>query len=210
MHRKGMSNNLTPVQSLYHLGHANWYDPFRIIWTKIVEHTLETDFLEVLQGSITSKTKIVEIGCGTGINVGRILSLQKLFTSYLGIDFSHDMLAIARENFEDEENITFVEGDARTVAIPQKYDLVLCTWVLSHTPKPSAVVNRFYKNLHKDGTMLLVYLTKPHWAVSFCFTPFMRFYHSQYVSEEEIAKMHGINLRKSYCAGLATFLIIKK
>ena len=168
---------MTPVQKLYALGHAHWYDLFRTWWTGIVEHTLETDFLEVLQGSITSKTKIVEIGCGTGINVGRILSLQKLFTSYLGIDFSPDMLAIAKEKFGHEKNITFIEGDARTVAIPQKYDLVLCTWVLSHIPEPSAVVNRFYKNLHKDGTMLFVFLTKPRWSVSFWFSPFMRLYH---------------------------------
>ncbi len=200
---------MTPVQSLYHLGHATWYDPFRILWTRIVEHTLEKDFLKTLQRSITSKTKIVEIGCGTGINVGRILSLQKPFTSYLGIDFSPDMLAVAKQKYH-QKKILFREGDIRTISLPKKYDLVLSTWVLSHIPAPAALVNRFYTNLGNDGTMLLVFLTKPHWSVSFWFSPFMRLYHSQYVSEEEIQKMLGMKIKKSYCAGLATFVQIKK
>lgn len=201
---------LSSVQKLYHLGHARWYDLFRKFWTRIVERKLEKDFLDALEKNVISQTKIVEIGCGTGINVERLFSLQKTFRSYLGIDFSPDMLAIAQQNFGNEKKIMFIEGDARTVSLPKRYDLVLSTWVLSHIPESSAVINRFYKNLSSNGSMLLVFLTKPHWSVSFWFSPFMRLYHSQYVSEQEIEKMKGMKIRKSYCAGLATFVVIKK
>ena len=206
-----MSKNLTPVQSLYHLGHAIWYDPFRILWTRIVEHTLEKDFLEVLQGSITSKTKIVEIGCGTGINVRRILSLQKPFTSYLGIDFSSDMLAVAQQKFGRQEHISFLEGDARTVMLPKTIDLVICTWVLSHIPEPSAVVNKCYQSLGKNGTILLIFLTKPRWFISFWFLPLAtHLFRSTFVSAEEIEKMQGKKEIKKYACGLATFVIVRK
>ncbi len=201
---------MTPVQKLYHLGHAQWYNLFRKYWTSIVERTLEKDFLDALDAAIQPQTKIVEIGCGTGINIGRIFYLQKKFASYLAIDFSFDMLAIAQQNFGNEKKIMFIEGDARTVPLPTRYDLVLSTWVLSHLPEPSVVINRFYKNLSSNGSMLLVFLTKPHWSVSFWFSPFMRLYHSQYVSEQEIERMQGMKIRKSYCGGLATFLVIKK
>lgn len=201
---------MTPVQKLYHLNHARWYDPFRKWWTRIVESKLEKDFLETLQRTITPKTRIVEIGCGTGINIQRVLSLKKPFHSYTGIDFSSDMIAIAQQKFREEKNVTFIQGDARTVPLPKQYDLVICTWVLSHIPEPSVVVNRYYKNLQKDGTMLLVFLTKPHWSVSFWFSPFMKLYHSQYVSEQEIENMDGKKEIKKYAYGLATFLMIQK
>lgn len=204
-----MSKNLSPVQKLYHLGYARWYNPFRKWWTWFVERKLEKDFLETLQKSITSQTNIVEIGCGTGINSGRILSLGKKFTSYIGIDFSSDMIAIAQREFGHEEKILFIQGDARTVPLSKQYDLVICTWVLSHIPGPSTIVNRFYKKLRKDGIMLLIFLTKPKWFISFWFSPFMRLYHSQYVSEEEIEKMEGKKEIRKYAYGLATFVVIK-
>ena len=205
-----MNKNLTPVQSLYHIGHARWYNSFRILWTRIVERNLEHDFLAILERTITPKTKIVEIGCGTGINLQRIRSFNKEFISYLGIDFSPDMLAVAQQKFGRREHISFLEGDATTVVLPKTIDLVICTWVLSHIPEPSAVVNRCYKNLAKDGTILLVFLTKPQWFISFWFSPFMRFYHSQYVSVNEIEKIEGKKEIKEYACGLATFVVIKK
>lgn len=198
------------VQKLYHISHARWYDPFRGLWTLIVESKLEKELLATLDNIITPHTTIIEIGCGTGINIGRILSLRKKFTSYLGIDFSPDMVAIAQQKFGEEKNITFTQGDARTVPLPKRYDLVICTWVLSHIPKPSTVINRVYEKLNSNGSILLVFLTKPLWLVSFWFSPLARLFCSTYVSEEEIQKMHGMKTRTSYCAGLATFVIIKK
>ena len=106
---------MTPVQRLYHIDHAQWYDRFRKCWTRIIEKNLELDLLCALNKSITSQTKIIEIGCGTGINIARILLLRKKFRSYLGIDFSEDMLAIAQKKFTVQKKISFLAADARCV-----------------------------------------------------------------------------------------------
>ena len=133
------------------------------------------------------------------------------FTSYLGIDFSSDMLAVAQQKFGRQEHISFLEGDARTVMLPKTIDLMICTWVLSHIPEPSAVVNRCYKNLAKDGTILLVFLTKPVWYIAFWFLPLAtHLFRSTFVSAEEIEKMNGKKEIKKYACGLATFIVIKK
>lgn len=200
----------TSVQRLYHLGHATWYNPFRKIWTKLVERKLEKDFLQVMEKNVHPSTRILELGCGTGINIGRVLALQKPFHLYYGIDFSEDMLAIAKQKYRDRKNVHFLSGNLETISTPQRYDFVLCTWVLSHLKKPSFVINRFYKNLAKDGTMLLIFMTKPKWYLSFWFTPLSYLFAARYVSPQEIAQMHGEKIMKKYASGLATFLIIKK
>lgn len=206
--------SLTAVQKLYHLGHATWYDPFRKIWTKLVERKLEKDFLQEIKKRVYPSTRILELGCGTGINIGRIFALQsalqKPFHLYYGIDFSEDMLAIAKQKYGNRKTVHLLSGNLETISIPKKYDLVLCTWVLSHLPKPSLVVNRFYKNLSKDGTMLLIFMTQPKWYLSFWFTPLSYLFAARYVSPQEIAQMRGEKIMKKYASGLATFLIIKK
>lgn len=200
----------TAVQNLYHLGHAQWYDFFRAIWTNLVEKQLEQDFIRELEKHITPHTQIIDLGCGTGINAGRILSLKKAFTSYLGIDFSEDMLAIARQKFGKNKRIRFVCDDLRTVAFPQHYDLVISTWVFSHLEEPSFVVNRFYQNLSEGGTMLFVFLTKPRWYVDVWFSPLARFFRARSVPYEEINQMKGSKKVRTYVHGLATFLVITK
>ncbi len=206
----GRMTTLTPVQKLYHLGHATWYDPFRKVWTKVIERRIEKEVIREIEKNMHSSTRILELGCGTGINIERLLALQKPFHWYYGIDFSEDMLAIAKQKYGDRKNVHFLSGNLETIPVPKKYDLVLCTWVLSHLPKPSLVVNRFYKNLAKDGTMLLIFLTKPKWYLSFWFTPLSYLFVARYVPQKEIAQMHGEKIMKKYAFGLATFLIIKK
>lgn len=200
----------TEVQKLYHLGHAEWYDFLRPIWTSLVERGLEEDFIRELKKQVTPHTRIIDLGCGTGINLRRILSLKQIFASYTGIDFSEDMLAIAQQKFRKNKRIRFVCGDLRTVALPQHYDLIISTWVFSHLERPSYVVNRFYQNLSKGGTMLFVFLTKPPWYIDFWFSPLARFFRARPVSPFEVNKMRGSKKMRTYAHGLATFLVITK
>ncbi len=202
----------TTVQKLYHLGHARWYDVFRFFWTRTVERKLEQEFLNELQKVLAynKKANIVELGCGTGINIERLLTLNKSFASYFGIDFSNDMQAIAKEKFGNEKNIFFVSGDLRTISVPKKIDLVISTWVMSHLERPSLVIERFYENLNKGGTILLVFMTKPEWFISWWFTSLTKLFACSYIPAEEIYKMPGKKEIKRYAHGLATFIIIKE
>ncbi|PIN79636.1 hypothetical protein COV16_03175 [Candidatus Woesearchaeota archaeon CG10_big_fil_rev_8_21_14_0_10_34_8] len=202
--------SLNSVQKLYHIFNAKWYDLFRILWTRIVEFNLEDDFIKELNRNIKLNSKIVELGCGTGINIERMLSLGKPFSSYIGVDFSKDMQEIARHKYGKEKNVKFIYGDLKKVKIPTKYDLVISTWVMSHLEKPSLVIKRFYKNLKPEGTMLLIFMTKPKWFISFWLILLTPLFACSYVNIDEIKKMPGEKKIKTYAFDLATFLIIKK
>jgi hypothetical protein len=70
---------MNTVQRLYHLGHAKWYNPFRTLWTFFIERSLEKDFMTELNKNVIPNKEIVELGCGTWINIGRLLSLENQY-----------------------------------------------------------------------------------------------------------------------------------
>jgi SAM-dependent methyltransferase len=44
---------------------------------------------------------VLDIGCGTGHNLGRLRRLGVPFESYRGVDLTNSMLAIARQRYAD-------------------------------------------------------------------------------------------------------------
>lgn len=195
------------VQRWYALLNAKWYDPFRKIWTKLASEKAEKEFVKRLKKKITPQTMILELGCGTGINVRRIKDLK--FKSYTGLDLSSSMLRIAKKNFGKVKNVSFVRKD---IAKPlnKKYDLIISTWVLSLIEEPAKLISLHYKNLSKKGTMFLIFLTKPKWYIHFWFYPLIRFFAGKYVSEEEIRKMPGTKRISRYALGMTTLVEVQK
>lgn len=181
---------------------AKWYNTFRKIWGSIASSKAE----EVLFSKINlppNKT-ILELGCGTGINVKKLQSIN--FDKYVGLDFTKDMLTIARK--QKIEKTSFIEKDLTEKPAEGKYDLIFSTWVLSHISEPSKVINNYYHNLNKKGRMFLLFLTKPKWYINFWFYPLIRMFASNYVSEKEIAKMKNIKKRTKYLGGMTTLIEI--
>ena len=63
---------------------------------------------------------ILDLGCGTGQH-DRIL-VEEGF-NLTGVDLSEQMLSIARKN--ENEQLTFIHGDARTINLNKKYDVIV-------------------------------------------------------------------------------------
>lgn len=196
------------VKKLYSLGHAGWYDPFRKIWTNYVSKKAEKEFMKKLKRSLKKDSKILELGCGTGINIERIRNLD--FKSYNGLDFSEDMLAIARKKSRGLKKISLARKDLTEKPDKDKYDMIISTWVLSHINRPSKVVNNYYQQLKPKGKMLLIFLTKPRWYINLWFYPLARLFTVRYVSDKEMRKMQGIKNIKKYSLGMTTLLEIER
>lgn len=200
------------VKRLYGIGQARWYDYFKKLWDKGFSGKSQHDLLNLLKKKLTPSSQVLELGCGTGVNLEKIIALNLPFKSHLALDFSPDMLAIAKKKFKNNPKITFLQQDiTKTSKITGKYDIIISTWVLSHLNEPAEVINRTQKLLKKDGKMFLIFLSKPHWFIHIWLYPLARiFFACKYLSSNEINKFKNVTKIQTYGMGVTTLIVIEK
>lgn len=170
------------VRRLYSLLDARWYDPFRALWEPLTSRAAEAEIDRIVRESAGEGCRVLDIGCGTGYNLGRLRRLGVPFESYQGIDLTDSMLAIARERYAGEARARFVESDLRALSgAPERFDLILCTWVLSYVERPRDALEIACQLLAPSGRALFLTLTRPRWYVAWWFTPFVYLFQSRYV-----------------------------
>jgi SAM-dependent methyltransferase len=97
--------------------------------------------------------RVADLGCGTGT-----LTLLLAAEGYAvdGVDFSPEMIRLAREKPAVGE-VTFTEADADHPPLePGAYDVVLCRHVLWAMPEPAETLKRWIGLLAPGGRLLLV------------------------------------------------------
>ena len=77
---------------------------------------------------VVAGKKVLDLGCGTGRHA---IPLAKAGASVTGVDFSDEMLAVARENAAGTD-VTFINAELGAVPLEDQFDLILCSLVLSH------------------------------------------------------------------------------
>lgn len=100
--------------------------------------------------------RVLEVGVGTGLS----LPLYSRRVEVTGIDFSHDMLAKAREKV-DELGLKPVKElrqmDARELDFPDEtFDTVVAMFLVSVVPEPERVVAEMARVCKKGGEVVLV------------------------------------------------------
>lgn len=101
-------------------------------------------------------TSILEIGSGTG-------NLAKRFSennqNYQGLDYSDDMIAIAKER---NKNSSFTKGDMRDFKLDKTFDSILITGRSTSYLITNDDVNRtfdsIHKNLNKNGILIFDFI----------------------------------------------------
>ncbi len=115
------------VRRVYGTWQARWYDPSKRLWNDLVASRAERDLSTFLRENLDENKTILELACGTAMNLEKIFSLNLKFKSYLGLDFSPDMLRIARRKFHGYPNVEFRERDiTRFDDINDKFDIIIC------------------------------------------------------------------------------------
>lgn len=107
--------------------------------------------------TFSNKSRILEIGCGSGRTMIKMLS--KGYSDVLGVDISEDVLSMAEERGIPRANL--MKADIRTDLIQDKFDLIVINDVLLYFNQEELfnVMKKIYDLLNKEGVVFI------RWAV---------------------------------------------
>lgn len=110
------------------------------------------DLLAVLLPKAPSN--VADLGCGTG---SLAVLARDLGHDVVGVDFSEEMLAVARLKAGERPGIRFTLGDAAAPPLAaDAFDVVLCRHVLWALPSPEAAIRVWTKLLRPGGRIILI------------------------------------------------------
>ncbi|MCF7785809.1 MAG: methyltransferase domain-containing protein [Prosthecobacter sp.] len=141
-----------PARKLYQEWAATYDDPSN----PLIE--AESKVLAGILGEVAGK-KVLDLGCGTGRHA---ILLAKAGAQVTGVDFSDEMLAVARSNSKGLE-ITFLNAELGAVPLEEPFDLVLCSLVLSHVPDLLPAMKEMSRLTRPGGRIIITDLRTDHW-----------------------------------------------
>lgn len=141
----------TPVQRFYR-HQARLYDLTR--WAFLYGRQRAIELL-----SLRPHSRVLELGCGTGLNFRHILThLDPNKGRLVGVDFSEDMLrrAARRVAAHDWRNITLLQGDAEHLSLNEQFDGILFAYSLSMIPDWQVALERARQHLQPGGRLVVL------------------------------------------------------
>lgn len=146
----------------------------------------------VIAWIISPNGRVLDLGCGTGANLARLLETEVPFGAYVGVDLSEAMLARAGRKWGDLPNVAFRQLDLMADPLPEgPFDLVTSTWVLEHLADPAYVVRQAWDRLRPGGHVLLLFeISSSSWR-SRLWNRALRFFSAQVVPQEMTERFPG-------------------
>ena len=108
-------------------------------------------------GAISPET-ILDVGCGTGELFDKT-SKRWPNAHYVGLDLSAEMLAVGEEKYRGNARVSFLEGSAEDIELPDNSIGLLTNTISSHFyPDLDAVLGEFSRVLKPGGTLAMACL----------------------------------------------------
>jgi len=108
---------------------------------------------------INPNDKVLDVGCGNGRLFGAINSLNPTINiNYLGIDFSQELLSLAKKDYSQAKFILADITDKNTWANLKNSDIAFCIAMFHHLPTRSLqfkVLRLIRKSLKKNGLLVI-------------------------------------------------------
>lgn len=124
----------------------NWHQRYsqQARWTKDLRHYLYA------RASIENALRILDVGCGTGIQAAELFTLCKAKT--YGVDIAQNHLLLATRNAPEA---VYTQGDAHTLPfLTGAFDLAFCHFVLLWVVDPLQVVQEMARVVASGGAVL--------------------------------------------------------
>jgi len=128
---------------------ANTLDEYQ---TYIVGEAIQQAVIERLSEE-SELEELIEFGCGAGFYT-KVLAENA--SHVIATDLSDEMLAMARTQLEDLQNVTVEKADCENTAFPDgKFDSVFMANLVHVMENPSIALKEAYR-ISKDGGLLLI------------------------------------------------------
>ena len=102
--------------------------------------------------------KILDVGCGTGNVLKKLVSNENL--SLYGLDISEKMIEIAKKNLENRAELKV--GDSEYMPWgDDSFDVIVCNASFHHYPNPKKVLLEMKRVLKSNGTLIIGDPTAP-------------------------------------------------
>ncbi len=130
--------------------HFKEYSKYYNLLYKDKNYIAETEYiLDIIKKYNENATKLLDIGCGTGIHANELSKKGFLVT---GMDISNTMLSVAKKTYN---NIDFVLGDIRDFKLQSKFSIITSLFhVMSYQSTNLDLINAFSsvnKHLEEGG-----------------------------------------------------------
>ena len=133
---------------------ASGYDAIAeryLAWSSRIDDPTRTRMLDDFAGRLPAGSKVLDLGCGTGLPATRVLAERFQVT---GVDSSPRQLAAACRNVP---TASFIQGDLATLDLPDaSFDGVSAFYAISHVPREEhpALFRHVARWLRTDGCFL--------------------------------------------------------
>ncbi len=119
--------------------------------------------LAVSRLELSPGNKVLELGCGTGLNLKYLRDAVGSSGSVIGLDLTDSMLDRARERVQKKgwSNITLVRGDMTDYEFKGDLAGVISTFALSLAPDIGRVIRNVHAGLRSGGSLVVLDLREP-------------------------------------------------
>ncbi len=150
---------------------ANNYDKLNTIMTFGLHKRIKKDVIKYL--NLNNDSEILDLCTGTGDLAG-ILKEKYPYAKIIGVDFSQEMLKVARIKYPE---IEFLDADCTQLPFKnEQLDLCIISFGLRNTEDIKKMLSEIYRVLKKEGTFINLDLGKPNKFLNIFFKPYMYFW----------------------------------
>ena len=197
------------VPQLYHF-FARFYDPTSRLWRHFLFPDVQAAFDRALRAYLPADGAILDLGCGTGANLARLRALDLPFGSYVGIDLTPEMLAVAEKKLGHLPNVRFQQVNLLTDPLPDgPFDVIVSTWVFSHLPDPEVVVAKALRRLRPGGRAIFLFLADPGGWVSPLEDLLLRPFSARAVPEEAYRQFPDLSDVQAFAGDTIAMAVLK-